>query len=237
LIWVGIDDTDVLDSKGTNQLARAIVGAVYDDWQCVRIVRHQLLDDPRVPYTSKNGSASIALKPRGLGDLGSLADSCKTVLRDWFVDGSDPGLCVTTEVPQPVIEFGLRCQREVVSQSASRELAAHHAIYLEGLGGTNDGVIGALAAVGLAVTGDDGRIVQLGEWADDLTGVQPLEILHRRGVDVRDVETSARIDGGCVDLGKRLRPNLRGGRSVLFVRRTSQAELPAECSYEAVRLP
>src|SRR5437870_2586916 len=58
LIYVGIDDTDTLDTPGTNQLARALAAQIASTHECLLIVRHQLLDDPRVPYTSKNGSAS-----------------------------------------------------------------------------------------------------------------------------------------------------------------------------------
>ena len=63
MIYVGLDDTDTLDSPGTNQIAKAIVRDLADRFECVLILRHQLLDDPRVPYTSKNGSASVLLKP------------------------------------------------------------------------------------------------------------------------------------------------------------------------------
>jgi hypothetical protein len=87
---------------------------------------------------------------------------------------------------------------------------------MEGLGGTEDGVIGALAAVGLAVTGEDGRVVQLGGWPDDLHGVQPIERLDRREVAVR-LPTGAAIRDGWIDVGKKLRPNRRGGATVLVV--------------------
>ena len=73
VIYVGIDDTDVVGSPGTNQLARLLVAAVAGDCRCRRIVRHQLLDDPRVPYTSKNGSASITLEPVGDTAVADLA--------------------------------------------------------------------------------------------------------------------------------------------------------------------
>ncbi|MDA1231053.1 MAG: hypothetical protein O2856_09785, partial [Planctomycetota bacterium] len=115
MIVVGIDDTDTLDSPGTNQLAKAIVRAAYDDWQCVRIVRHQLFFDPRVPYTSKNGSASITLKARGTLDIAKLTMICEQVMRQWFVDGSDPGLCVVESVPDDVTAFGKRCQQDIVT--------------------------------------------------------------------------------------------------------------------------
>jgi tRNA(Ile2) C34 agmatinyltransferase TiaS len=193
MIYVGIDDTDTLDTPGTNQLARALVARVADNYKCVLIVRHQLLFDPRVPYTSKNGSASILLEPRGLARLDEMIRELRAGMLDWFKAGSDPGLCATMSVPVDVTAFGMRCQREIVHQEVARQIAAACGVYLEGLGGTEGGVIGALAAVGLLATGNDGRIVNLGTWPDDLSGSQD------------------------VDVGKHLRPNYRDGRAVVFV--------------------
>jgi len=61
-------------------------------------------------------------------------------------------------------------QYRVVTQEEARRLASLSAIYLEGLGGTEGGVIGALAAVGPASTNCEGRVVQWDDWQDDLTG-------------------------------------------------------------------
>lgn len=230
MIFVGIDDTDTLDTPGTNQLARALVRAVADDYCLVRITRHQLLFDPRVPYTSKNGSASILLEPRLAADLPSLVPRLRGVMRAHFVPGSDPGLCVATAVPDEVLEFGRRCQRDVVPQADARELAAGLDIHLEGLGGTEQGVVGALAAIGLASTGDDGRVVQFGEWPDDLSGPVPIECLHERGVVVRELESSDPVTAGVIDVGKHLRPNCREGEVVLFVRQGGNQ------GWEAVKL-
>ena len=49
----------------------------------------------------------------------------------------------------------------------AREIAATHGIHLEGLGGTEDGVIGALAAVGLMATHDDGRVIHFASNDDE----------------------------------------------------------------------
>jgi hypothetical protein len=234
VIFIGIDDTDILGSRGTNQLARAIVRAASGGWRCLRIVRHQLLDDPRIPYTSKNGSASITLEPRDARDLSPLIELCRNVMREWFVQGSDPGLCVTEVVPDAVTEFGWRCKREVVTQQDARRLAFEHGIHLEGLGGTEGGVIGSLAAVGLAVTGNDGRIVQLGEWPDDLSGVQSVELLTSRGVEVKMHDEESPVTAGLVDIGKHLRPNRRSGRNVLFVQPAPVTG--GETPYQAIRL-
>ena len=101
------------------------------------------------------------------------------------------------------------------------EVAKRAGLHLVGLGGTGQGVVGALAAVGLAATGDDGRFVQLGAWPDDLSGEQPAGLLRERGVDVflADPDGPA-VAPGSADIGKRLRPSYRGGKVVLYLRRT-----------------
>ncbi len=234
MIYVGIDDTDTIDTRGTNQLARALAARVAGAWRCRLIVRHQLLDDPRVPYTSHNGSASLLLEPVGAADLGALVRELRAGMQADFIAGSDPGLCVATDVPAAVTAFGRRCQRELVDQSEARDLARRSGIHLEGLGGTEGGVIGALAAVGLAAGGDDGRIVLLGTCAEELSGEHDVAAIRQRGVEVRTADTGQSIGGGRVDLGKKLRPNRREGRAVLFV--TPCADAPS-AAWRAVRLP
>jgi hypothetical protein len=220
MISVGIDDTDILGARGTNQLAREIARRAAVRWSCRQIVRHQLLHDPRIPFTSKNGSASLMFESVNGAGLPELIDLCRDTMRDWFIPGSDPGLCVTERVPPEVVAYGELCQREIVTQETARNLARRTAIHLEGLGGTEGGVIGALAAVGLAATGNDGRIVQWGSWPDDLTGRQPIAALNERGVLVL-TDDGVELTDGEVDVGKHLRPNVRGHRAVLFVERMS----------------
>jgi hypothetical protein len=216
MIWVGIDDTDMPDTPGTNQLARKLAQAVAGRYRCRRIVRHQLCGDPSIPCTSKNGSASLLFEPTGEHDLDWLLDVLRTGMRSSFIEGSDPGLCLTEDVPDVVRNFGRRAQRDIVTQGEARFLAAQCGIHLEGLGGTEGGVIGALAAVGLAATGDDGRVVQLEGWGDDLSGVVKLADLALRGVAARQEGGGAVLEG-TVDVGKKLRPNCRGGEIVLTV--------------------
>jgi hypothetical protein len=128
----------------------------------------------------------------------------------------------------------------LVTQAEARALAAEHEIHLEGLAGTQDGVIGALAAIGLASTGDDGRVVHIGsEDGVDLLecgGVQPVETILSHGVaDIRCVHTLNRVRFGNVDLGKRLRPNYRAGRVVLFVTPSEANESHGQPLWQAVR--
>ncbi len=239
MILAGIDDTDTLDSPGTNKVARAIVEELLPHYHCQLIVRHQLLFDPRVPYTSKNSSASLWLEPAGDAEH-SLADLhariCDALLAR-FEPGSDPGVCVVNQrdVPDEVIEFGRRCQTDVVNQSTAREIAERHGILLRGLGGTNDGVIGSLAAVGLAATQNDGRVVQINRMPDDLSYVQLVAALRNRGVEeIRCSESNELIETDSIDIGKHLRPNVRNGRIVMYAERSTASGAPG-CEWMAVR--
>jgi len=234
VFYVGIDDTDILNSPGTNKLARHLIGCLLPDYQSRVAIRHQLLFDPRIPYTSKNSSASILLDGPTGGSVVDLAGRVRRLILEWFIAGSDPGLCVTDCVPEPINAFGLRCQRELVLQEEARHLAAEHAIYLEGLGGTEGGVIGALAAVGLAAGGNDGRVVSVGLWPDDLAGPQDVALLRARGVgEIRCLSTGETIAHGSVDIGKHLRPSYRGAGITLFV---EPGPPETAASWRAVRL-
>jgi hypothetical protein len=236
VIFVGIDDTDMPDTPGTNQLARKLAAALAGAYQTLRIVRHQLCGDPSIPCTSKNGSASIWLEPAASHDRESLCRTVRRVMLEGFVPGSDPGLCLAERVPPAISEFGRTVQRRVVTQAEARQLAREHQIHLEGLGGTEGGVIGALAAVGLAATLDDGRVVylehlQLDVCNDELTGVVEWRSVVDRGVCVREKNGNAVLSGK-IDLGKKLRPNCRDGQVVLFVE--PAAEGPA--MWQALKL-
>lgn len=218
MILVGIDDTDVLGARGTNHLARDLARRVAAAWTCRRVLRHQLLFDPRIPFTSHNGSASLAFEPRGAAGAGSLRDEMRRGMLADFIDGSDPGLCVATDVAPEVVAFAERCRREIVTADEAREVARRAGIHLEGLGGTEGGVIGALAAVGLATTGDHGRVVLDATWDGELTGVVGAGALLAGRVEaIVDEATGASVTAGDVDVGKKLRPNRRAGRTTLLV--------------------
>ncbi len=236
MIFIGIDDTDIVGTPGTNQLARAMLKRLGESARGAVICRHQLFFDPRVPYTSKNGSASIQLPAADIKVLDQLTDMLRDVMHSWFVEGSDPGLCIATRVPDEITAFGLRCKRQVVTQDEAHAVAARCACHLEGLGGTNQGVIGALAAVGLVAGGEDGRVVHLASWPypDQFSGLHEIAEIRARGVDeVRRHGFEDSVETGRVDVGKHLRPSWRDGRVVLYVTPSEQAE----ATWTAVKLP
>ena len=229
MIFIGLDDTDADGEPGTNRLARRVAQRLAQRWGVYGITRHQLLVHPSIPYTSKNSSAAIMLREAEAVRLEEIARVVCELVLEGSAPGSDPGVCVAERVPQEVTRFGRRAQRQVLSRQAAHCLAARCKLYLEGLAGTKEGVTGALAAVGLAASGHDGRFVQLGQWPDDLSGRQARQVLIERGVElfIREPDGTA-VEPQSVDVGKRLRPAYRGGRVVLHV-------LPAPSGWVARR--
>jgi len=232
MIYFGIDDTDTLETAGTNQLAKEIVRRLAPLAECVSIVRHQLFLDPRVPYTSKNGSASIRVLPRAGARMPQLLDIVRQTMQQWYIEGSDPGLAACEEVPQAIVDYSRRCKSEVIEKREARRLAAHHGVHLEGLGGTDGGMIGALAALGLIANQDDGRVVQWGKWPDDLSGSTRVQTIYKRSILVRQI-SGGFIEQGTVDVGKHLRPNLVAGNCVLSVRPHDD---PSVADWQAIKL-
>jgi hypothetical protein len=220
MIHIGIDDTDMPGTPGTNQLARRVADALPDGFALVVALRHQLLFDHRVPYTSQNGSASLLLRAADGRRASELVPLLRREMQAWYVPGSDPGFCVAEHVPPAIVDFGGRCQRELITEDEARAVARAHDVHLEGVGGTEGGIIGALAAVGLLAGGADGRVVHAAgwPWPDAFAGRRTIAAVRARGVDeVRDVISGRPVVAGVVDVGKHLRPSYRDGRVVLFV--------------------
>ena len=221
MIFIGLDDTDNQESPGTGRLARMLAEYVESECRVCGITRHQLLVDPRVPYTARNSCAALHIQVNGAIDLAALGERAASFVRQRCAPGSDPAVCVARHVSVEVSAFGRRVQRSVVTQAEARTLAEAHGIYLQGLGGTEQGVIGALAAVGLAATGNDGRFVRLGT-VRQLMGAKPIEAIVAAGVaQVRDLAQRP-ISEGIVDTQGKLRPALREGKPILYVERGEQ---------------
>lgn len=215
MIWIGLDDTDILESRGTGHLARGIAGALSQDYELLGVTRHQLWYDAQVPFTKNNSSSAILLADGGRVDLDALLARVEAFMLADFQPGSDPGLCVAVDVPEAIADFGRRAQSELVTQAEARALARSHGINLIGLGGDEGGVIGALSAVGLAAGGSDGRYVLVG-CSRELSGLQPVAALLAAGIAaVQTVDGQAVTDG--LVLTDKIRPARRGGRPIAVV--------------------
>ncbi len=145
-----------------------------------------------------------------------------------FVEGSDPGLCwaVSAQIAPPLVAYGQDAQRMVLNQERARTLARNLGIALSGLGGSEDGVIGALAGIGLASAGNDGRYILHGTVRDLAVPCTVANALAA-GVDAVYTLDGRRVDEGVIEVpGKAPLPCPVGGRAVLFVEEVDGRYLP-----------
>ena len=225
MIYIALDDTDMLDTRGTGHLAREIAAQLAKFFPIIGVTRHQLSSDPRVPCTHKNSSAVIHVDAPD-DALPNLLTQTRALMLVDFIPGSDPGLCLAVhdKVPKAITEFGYKAKNEYVPQSEARAMAIQHSMSLFGLGGTEDGVIGALASVGLAAGGEDGRYIILGT-IRELIGLQPVAAVLEAGITAVSTTDGTLITSGKV-LCDRLRPARRNGRPILFVEQENDYWLP-----------
>lgn len=162
-LLIALDDTDMPGTPGTGRLARGIAAAITGRYPVAGVTRHQLLVDPAIPYTSRNSSAVIHIGA-GADAFDELAALARDLVLNGFADGADPGLAAVdaAAVSPAVVAFGQDAKRCVLTQEQALGLARNAGVLLEPLGGTGGGVIGALAGIGLAATGSDGRYLELG---------------------------------------------------------------------------
>lgn len=190
-IYLCIDDTDNIDSKGTGTIAGEIASFIEEKgWgKCQSITRHQLFVHPDIPYTSHNSSMCFIVDLSG-EYLDEVITSAIHVLEKESAEGSDPGLCVfvperlTQHQHQQIIEFGLKAKREVLTKRDAYQLAESLSIHLSEHGGDGQGVIGALAGIGLRLSGHDGRFKGHHRMDEDKKRFTVKEILDNTTIDL-----------------------------------------------------
>jgi len=217
---LSIDDTDIPTSRGTGRLARMIADTLSREFHVQAVTRHQLFLHDAIPYTSHNSCAVIHIEPCQMNQNDRIFSIARSVMESEFVEGSDPGIAIAhqSEVTPAVVTFGMDAKRRVLTQQQARTLASNSSIRLEGLGGTEDGVIGAMAGLGLAVTGYDGRFIQKG-MIRDIRGPATAEALLSAGVDIILTFEGVPVTTGLiiVEEGKSVKPCPVSGKAVLFV--------------------
>jgi tRNA(Ile2) C34 agmatinyltransferase TiaS len=217
MIYVGIDDTDTLESRGTGNLARSIATAISQSHTVFGVTRHQLFVHPDIPFTSHNSCAVIHVQATE-STMDELFQTAKRLMLDDFVDGSDPGLAVASDrqIAASLVAFAQDAKTIVVTQERARQVAANCGIRFEGLGGTNGGVIGAIAGVALASLQNDGRFL-LKDGNRELTGVRTVPEIIGAGIDEVLTLQGEKVTAGLVQIPKNATPSFILGKAVLFV--------------------
>lgn len=226
-VFISIDDTDNRESIGSGSLAEKLAQTLLGHGLISHyspITRHQLFVDDSIPYTSHNSSMCFSVETkRELTD--GIIDFAANYLVNESAPGSDPGLCVAVEVDddsrKSLMDFGLRAKKSVLTKDEAFGRARSARVHLSEHGGTGDGVIGALAGIGLRLSGNDGRVrgwLPLGQSGEV---IQVKELCSHRLIDgvVTDAFEDLPEETEIVFAEDRLKTVLHGHRQVLPVTR------------------
>ncbi|MEE9116129.1 MAG: ABC transporter substrate-binding protein, partial [Thermoplasmata archaeon] len=200
------------------KLARRIVKEL--DLDVEGVTRHQLYIHPTIRYTKRN-SCNVIMARAGL----EIRDAVKHIVLERFQEGSDPGLAVGSIIPKSVQRFGQMAQGRVLTKEDAIRMANETGIYLEELGGTGDGIIGALAGLGLCSTGADGRYVLL-EGLRELQGSVSVERLSEMDINIIVLDSGKKVQEGTVMTAERIRPSRVAGKPMLFVKEGEDVYYP-----------
>ena len=193
---VSFDDTDNLETIGTGHVLAGFLAEL--PCKTSYITRHQLFVDERVPFTSHN--SAMCAQVEGEMELAWLIERAAHFLEASRAEGSDPGLCVAplddiAHIAQ-LVEWGRRAKSEVLFKADAYELAAQCGVHLSEHGGDGQGVVGALAAVGLRLSGNDGRV--RGKARIEAGCMTVRELLDRTGFERVCAYGRGVLDDSCV---------------------------------------
>lgn len=222
---IAIDDTDNLQSYSTGVIAESLSQIISTKLggNCSDILRHQLLLDDRIKYTSHNSSMSFEVNSQN-EILNEIIDTSKDFLEKNHAEGSDPGLCIvkTSNLNQveKLIEFGFKAKNIVIQMEEAYELAKKLNIHLSAHGGSGEGIIGALAGAGLRLSGNDGKYrktVPIDINGEDMS----VNVLIKQA----NIDCVCDIDGNIVDksnyiyIRDRIKKVIKDRKTVLLVKK------------------
>lgn len=159
-----IDDTDDISKQtSTGMIAELIAAAMKESGVVITegVTRHQLLLDRNIEYTSHN--SSMCIEAEGIREqYADIWETAVKILNEHSVSTSNPGMafCIKESLNKDqeklLIDFGRRAKKEVLTLEEAAETARLSGVRLNAFGGTGAGQIGALAGIGLRLSGNDG---------------------------------------------------------------------------------
>lgn len=222
-IFLCIDDTDVIGSRGTGELAELIKENIENNqWgKTQSVTRHQLLVHEDIPYTSHNSCMCFTaeVNEQYIDDIINFSSA---FLEKESEKGSDPGLCIAVIDNITGIEklkkFGRRAKKEVLTKEEAYKTAKELGIHLSEHGGTGQGIIGALAGVGLRMTGNDGRFKGNFKLECDSNVVKAAYLLEKFNIDsIQSIKGQAIENDEYIFVSDKIKTVLLNNKSVFLV--------------------
>lgn len=218
-VYVSIDDTGNSESVGTGKFARIIAGEISKKYPVYGVTRHQFYVHPDINFSLHNFGAVVHVnaEEQYVDDIFGIV---KEMMQANFNGGSNPGLAVAHEsrISPAFAAYGIDAKGTVLKSERAWNLALNSNIQLESIGGNGNGVIGAIAGLGLASTKNDGRFLQIGK-IRKLRGPQPVEKLIGAGIDAIFAPDGRSVKEGIVfnEENKPVKPCPVNGEIILFV--------------------
>ncbi len=223
-LLICIDDTDNISSKGTGAIADELKVLIKFSlgYESGFVTRHQLLIHEDIPYTSHNSSMCFNCEIEEK-DYEKLVELCFNHLKNESAEGSDPGIAIAElgeSDEQALILFGKDAKRKILTKSEAYELAQKAGVYLNEVGGTGHGIIGALAGIGLRLWGNDGTLKgQLPQYKEGSTYSVKKFIDSNIITSVQDEQgNELRLDEQIL-VGWKAKPSMVNGKLVLLVKK------------------
>ena len=217
---MGIDNTSNHESVGTAKFARKVAKKISSKYPVYGVSRHQFYVHPKIPYSLHNFGAVIHVNCDDIKSVDDIFIIIEDMMENEFNIGSNPGLAVAHEnqITAAVINYGQEAKKIVLTQKRAVDLAINSNIRLKGFGKTGNGVIGAIAGIGLAATKNDGRFLQIGR-VRDIKEPQPVESFIKAGVEKIFTLDGLRVTDGIIfnNDNKPVKPSPINGEIVLFV--------------------
>lgn len=223
-LLICIDDTDNLNSKGTGAIADELKVLIKFmlGYECGFVTRHQLLIHEDIPYTSHNSSMCFPCEIEEK-DYDRLVSLCFEHLKKESAQGSDPGLAVAVlgkADEAMLIAYGKDAKRKIIHKNDAYAVAKKADVYLNEAGGTGDGIIGALAGIGLRLWGNDGTLKgQLPQFAEGQT--YSVKEFTDTGMisSVQDEEGNPLSPDEQILVGWKAKPSMINGKLTLLVKK------------------
>ncbi|HEU5002300.1 MAG TPA: hypothetical protein VFW71_05915 [Actinomycetota bacterium] len=227
-LLIGIDDTDGEGSRGTGALAVSLIQALDADrvGAAMGVTRHQLYRGPGVEATSENVALCLALKASHRLEPSAFVDFVSAFLEAERGPGSAPGVAIAREpawedaqTAMRLTNFGQQAKSSVVDVATAQAVAPDVHVHLASFGGSDRGVVGALAAVALHASGEDGIFLWLPDLEDAVGQITYRQLrLLAPAIDIAlDPDGREPEPEQFVDVGTRVRPVLFKGLSVLLL--------------------
>ena len=218
---IGLDDTDNPSTSSTGVLARQLGAALEEKGfgKLEAITRHQLIKSPLVPCTTHNSAVCLSFEgdPNRRSELEMAVRSF--VMREYST-GANAGFVMAAwgQVTAEVFTWARLAKTRVLNRLDALRTARSAGIAIAGLTGSGEGVIGALAALGLHFRGEDGRFLWLPN-LDTINGTYTYtELMDLVPFDsIESLKGKSPRPAEKINVGEWVRPILREGRCVLLV--------------------